>query len=112
MTSKRRHKRDTVPAQLIGVFADAVRIGATSFRLQPNPPYIMASISAGMRAMEIDFESGSGEEMIEFLLSQICDRKHKMGGFVMDYADKLYPCEVTADRVRSPQWIELSWTCS
>ena len=112
MTTKRRSKPDKVPPQLIGVFADAVRIGATSFRLQPNPPYVMASISAGLRAMEIDFESCSGKKMIEFLVGQISDREHNTGSFVMDYGDKLYPCDVTVERVRNPQWLEVRWTCS
>jgi hypothetical protein len=111
MSAKPRPKPDTVPPQLIGVFTDAIRIGATSFRLEPNPPYVMASISAGGRAIEIDFESWSGEEMIEFLLRHICDRQHKTGSFVMDYTDKLYPCEVTAERVRNPKWLEVEWTC-
>jgi hypothetical protein len=112
MSTKHRSKLDPVPQQLIGVFADAVRIGATSFRLQPNPPYIMASISAGMRAMEIDFESWSGKEMIEFLVGQISDREHNTGSFVMDYGNKLYPCEVIVERVRNPHWLEVRWTCS
>ena len=62
--------------------------------------------------MEIDFEGWSGKEMIEFLLRQMSDRRHKTGGFVMDYEHKLYPCEVTAERVRNPKWLEVGWTCS
>ena len=112
MSTKRRPKPDAVPPQLMGVFADAIGLGATSFRLESAPPYVMASISAGARAVEIDFESWSGKEMIEFLLRQISDRQYKSGGFVIDYAEKLYPCEVTAERLRSPQWLEVKWTCS
>ncbi len=110
MSTKRRPKADTVPPQLIGIFADAIRIGATAFRLEFNPPYTMASMSAGGRAMEIDFESWSGKEMREFLLSTISDRRYKTGSFVMDYEGKLYACEVTAEKLRNPQWLEVRWT--
>lgn len=110
MSVKRRPKADVVPPQLIGVFADAIRIGATAFRLELNPPHIMASISAGGRAIEIDFESWSGKEMIKFLLGTVSDRQHKTGSFVMDYEQKLYACEVTVERLRNPQWLEVRWT--
>ena len=42
MTKKQIEKTVTVPSQLIGVHVDAVAIGATTFRLKPNPPHIMA----------------------------------------------------------------------
>ena len=66
MTKKRIQKTPPVPPQLIGVHVDAVAIGATSFRLEPNPPHIMASFSVPSRASEIDFEHWAGQEMMDY----------------------------------------------
>ena len=70
MTKKRIQKTHPVPPQLIGVHVDAVAIGATSFRLVPNPPHIMASFSTASQAGEIDFENSAGQEMLSW-----CEQK-------------------------------------
>lgn len=49
-----KKKQSQVPPQLIGIVADAVAIGATTFRLEPNPPHTMASFAAGSQAMEME----------------------------------------------------------
>ena len=110
MTKKRIQKTHPVPPQLIGVHLDAVAIGATSFRLEPNPPHIMASFSVPSRACEIDFESWGGQEMLDYLRGQITDPKAKTGSFVLEYEGKRYQCRVTVDRMRSPERAEVNWT--
>lgn len=109
MTKKRIEKPVTVPPQLIGVLADAVAIGATAFRLEPNPPHIMASFSVPSQAGEIDFEAWAGREMIRYLLGKITGPKAKTGSFVLEYEGKQYQCRVTVDRMRNPQRAEVSW---
>jgi hypothetical protein len=109
MTKKRIQRTGTLPPQLIGVLADAVAIGATAFRLEPNPPHIMASFSVPSRAVEIDFESWGGQEMIDYLRGQITDPKAKTGSFVLEYEGKRYQCRVMVDRTRNPQRAEVSW---
>ena len=109
MKKKRIKKTDTVPPQLIGVHVDAVAIGATTFRLEPNPPHIMASFSTASQAAEIDFESWGGQEMIDYLLGKITNPKAKTGNFVLEYEGKRYQCRVTVDRMRNPQRAEVSW---
>ena len=110
MTKRRIQKAGTVPPQLIGLHFDAVAIGATSFRLEPNPPHIMASFSVPSRACEIDFESWGGQEMLDYLREQITDQKAKTGSFVLEYEGKRYQCRVTIDRMRNPERAEVSWT--
>lgn len=68
MTNKHSKKQDAAPPQLIGVLADALAMGATSFRLEFNPAHIMASFAAGSQATEIDSEARSGQEMLDFTL--------------------------------------------
>ena len=105
------HKKDSpVPAQLIGILADAVAIGATGFRLEPNPPYIMASFAAGSRATEIDFEVWSGREMMHFLAGQVTDAKNKSGQFEVECDGKRYACRVVLDRTRGAKQAEVTWT--
>ena len=67
MKNTPRKKDSRVPPQPIGILADAVAIGATAFRLEPNPPGIMASFAAGSQAVEIDFEASAGCEIMDFL---------------------------------------------
>ncbi len=67
MRTAPRENEKQAPPQLVGILADAVAIGATAFRLEPNPPHTMASLAAGSQAAEIDFESWSGREMLDFL---------------------------------------------
>lgn len=110
MTKKRIEKTDSAPPQLIGVHLDAVAIGATAFRLEPNPPHIMASFTAGNQATEIDFESWSGQEMISYLLGKITNPKAKTGSFVLAYGGRSYQCRVAVDQKRNPQRMEVSWT--
>jgi len=110
MTKKRTEKTGAVPPQLVGVHLDAVAIGATAFRLEPNPPRIMASFAAGNQATEIDFESWSGQEMITYLLGKIIDPKAKAGSFVLEYDGRRYQCQVTVDQKRNPQRVEVTWT--
>jgi hypothetical protein len=110
MTKKRIQKTGTVPSQLIGIHVDAVAIGATAFRLEPNPPHIMASFSVPSRATEIDFENWAGREMIRYLLGQITDSKARTGSFVLEYEGRRYQCRVTVDRMRNPQRAEVTWT--
>ena len=110
MTKKRIGKTGTVPPQLAGVHLDAVAIGATAFRLEPNPPRIMASFAAGNQATEIDFESWSGQEMIGYLLGKITNPKAKTGSFVLEYDGRSYQCPVTVDRKHNPQRVEVAWT--
>ena len=110
MKKKRIQKTHPVPPQLIGVHVDAVAIGATFFRLEPNPPHIMASFSVPSRACEIDFESWGGQEMLDYLREQITDQKAKTGSFVLEYEGKRYQCRVTVDRMRGPERAEVTWT--
>jgi hypothetical protein len=109
MTKKAAKKTAKVPPQLIGVHVDAVQIGATSFRLEPNPPQIMASFSTDSRATEIDFEGWAGQEMIDYLLGQISQETGKTGSFVLEYESHRYKCTVAIDRKRSPRWLEVTW---
>ena len=109
--SKAHPKKSTqVPPQLIGIVADAVAMGATAFRLEPNLPYTIASFSAGSQATEIDFEAWSGREMMDFLVSQVTDPKKKTGQFELEYDGKRYACRVVLDRARGPRQAEVTWT--
>lgn len=110
MRQSRRNKKDKVPPQLIGVLADAVAMGATSFRLQTNLPRIMASFSAGSQATEIDFEAWSGREMMDYLAAQVSDRESRTGRFTLEYLGRQYECQVTMDRRRDPQQADVAWT--
>src|ERR1035441_10649842 len=103
-----RKKDSRVPPQLIGVLADAVAIGATSFRLEPNPPHIMASFAAGSRATEIDFEAWSGQEMMRFLADQVTDLRNKSGQFEVEYDGKRYACRVVLNRTRGAKLAEVT----
>ncbi len=103
-------KENQVPPQLIGIIADAVAIGASAFRLEPHPPHIMASFAAGSQAAEIDFEAGSGREMMDFLADQVTDSKSKTGQFEVECGGKRYACRVVLDRTRSARQADVTWT--
>jgi hypothetical protein len=103
-------KVSQVPPQLIGILADAVAIGATAFRLEPNPPHTMASFAAGSQAREIDFEAWSGREMMDFLAAQVTDRKSKAGQFALECDGKRYACRVVLDWTRGAKQAEVTWT--
>ena len=109
MSKPHRKERNPVPPQLVGILADAVGIGATSFRIEPNPPHMMASFSKGSRAMEIDFEDWAGQEMMDFFVKQVRDRKTKAGQFGLEHDGRRYECQVTLDRMRDPQQAEVAW---
>jgi hypothetical protein len=98
-----------VPPQLIGILADAVAIGATGFRLEPNPPHIMASFAAGSQATEIDFEAWSGREMMDFLAGQVTDPVNRAGQFEVECDAKRYVCRVVLDRTRGAKQAEVTW---
>ena len=110
MKNTPRKKDSRVPPQLIGILADAVAIGATAFRLEPNPPHIMASFAAGSQAAEIDFEAWSGREMMHFLAGQVTDLKNKSGEFEVECGGKRYVCRVVLDRTRGAKQAEVTWT--
>ncbi len=105
-----RLNKDQLPPQLIGILADAGAIGATAFRLEPNPPYTMASFAEGEQACEIDFEEWSGQEMLKYLASQVTDSKTKTGRFVVEYNGKRYAYHFTLDRMRGPKQADVTWT--
>lgn len=108
--SRTKKQPSAVPPQLIGILADAVAIGATTFRLEPNPPHTMASFAEGMQAQEIDFEAWSGREMMDFLLRQVTDVKRRTGRFEVECDGKRYMCKVALDRIRNPVQAEVTWT--
>ena len=110
--SKTRPKenRRQVPPQLIGILADAVAIGSTAFRLEPNLPHTMASFAAGSQAQEIDFEAWAGREMMDFLVDQVSDSKNKTGQFEVECDGKRYACRVVLDRARGTTRAEVTWT--
>ncbi len=110
MRKSPRNKKGKVPPQLVGILADAVAIGATSFRLQTAPSQTMASFSAGSQAMEIDFEAWSGREMTDYLTAQVSDWKSRTGRFTLEYDGRPYECQVTLDRRRDPQQADVAWT--
>ena len=110
MSRAQPKKANQVPPQLIGIVADAVAIGATAFRLEPNPPHTMASFSAGSQATEIDFEAWSGREMMDFLVGRVTDPKKKTGQFEMECDGKRYACRVVVNRVRGATQAEVTWT--
>ena len=97
-----------LPPQLIGVHEDALRISATAFKLQQFPTLIMASCSTQGHAVEIDFETAAGQEMIDYIVAQSKPRNGK-GRFVLDYEGKQFKCSVTTDGNRSPCWVEVCW---
>jgi hypothetical protein len=103
------HKAGKAPPQFVGILADALAMGATTFRLEPNPPHTMASFSAGSRAAEIDFEAWSGREMMDFLADQVRDRKEKTGRFEVELDGTTYACRVVLDRLRGATRAEVSW---
>jgi hypothetical protein len=110
MKNTPREKDSRVPPQLIGILADAVAIGATAFRLEPNPPHVMASFGAGSRATEIDFEAWSGREMMRFLADQVTDAKNKTGQFEVECDGKRYACRVVLDQTRGAKQAKVTWT--
>ena len=110
MNNTPRQKNSQVPPQLIWILADAVAIGATAFRLEPNPQYIMASFSVGLRATEIDFEAWSGRDMMRYLAGQMTDLKNKSGRFEVEYNGKRYACRVVLNRTRGAKQAEVTWT--
>ena len=107
---KARPKAGRAPPQLVGILADAVAVGATAFRLEPNPPHTMASFAAGSQATEIDFEAWSGHEMMTFLADQVMDRKERLGNFEVELDGKTYTCRVVLDRLRGASRAEVTWT--
>jgi hypothetical protein len=109
MSKARLKEASQVPPQLIGIVADAVAIGATGFRLEPNPPHTMASFSVGSQAMEIDFEAWSGREMMDFLVGQVTDPKKKTGQFELKCDGKMYACRVVLNRARDATQAEVIW---
>ena len=102
--------KDAVPSELIGVLAEAFAMGATSFRLEPNPPHITASFSAGSHATEIDFYARGGRKILEYLAGRVAGPRRKTGRFVLELYGKRYECKVTVDRKRDPQQAEVTWT--
>ncbi len=98
-----------VPPQLIGVYEDALRVGAKSFCLEPSGDAVMASFSVPGSAAEIDFEAGAGKEMIDWLRGQPPLKKGASRKLVLAYADHRQDCRVTADPKRGPQWLEVTW---
>lgn len=105
----RRPKTDMkVPPQLIGVQEDALRINATAFKLQRFPTLIMASCSSQNQAMEIDFETAAGQEMIDYIIAQSAPRNGK-GRFVLEYEGRQFTCSVITDGNRKPAWLEVCW---
>jgi hypothetical protein len=110
MKQARSKKAGKAPPQLVGILADAVAMGATAFRLEPNPPHTMASFAAGSQATEIDFEAWSGQEMMAFLAEQVMDRKEKTGSFEVELDGKTYTCRVVVDRLRSTSQALITWT--
>lgn len=109
MSKSRRTKVNQVPPQLIGILVDAMAIGATSFRLVPNPPHTMATFGTVSQAIEIDFEAWSEREMMDFLAAQVTDAKKKTGQFVMEVDGKRYACRVAVDRKRGAKQAEVTW---
>ena len=109
MSKSRGKKGGQAPPQLIGILADALARGATSFRLEPNPPYLMASFAAGSRAMEIDFEPWAGREIMDYIAGQVTDPKLNAGRFVLEYNGRRYTCRFTLDRKRDPQQADVAW---
>ena len=109
MSKARVRSPDEVPPQLIGILADAVNLGATAFRLEPNPPHTMASFAVKSKAVEIDFEAWSGREMMLYLASRVTDSKQGKGEFQMEYAGKRYACTVVLGGRRQAQTAEVTW---
>ncbi|MDZ7582716.1 MAG: hypothetical protein U5R30_19565 [Deltaproteobacteria bacterium] len=109
MGKSRRTKVSQVPPQLIGILADAIAIGAASFRLVPNPPHTMATFGTGSQAVEIDFEAWSGREMMGFLDAQVTDAKKKTSQFIMEVDGKRHACRVAVDRMRGAKQAEVTW---
>ena len=52
----------------------------------------MASCAAGSQATEIDFESWSGQEMLDYLAYQVTDLQKGTGRFVLEYEGTRYAC--------------------
>ena len=102
--------KDAVPSELIGVLAEAFAMGATSFRLEPNPPHMTASFSAGPRATQIDFHARNGRKMLDYLAGRVAGPRRKTGQFVLELYGKRYECKVALDRWRDPQQAEVTWT--
>ena len=97
-----------LPPQLIGVHEDALRIMATAFKIERMPALVMASCSSPNQAMEIDFEPGAGQEMIDYIVAR-SDLRNRWGRFALEYEGKRFDCAVTADRNRNPTWVSVSW---
>src|SRR3989338_2740343 len=58
-----------VPPQLIGVHEDAVKIGATSFRLETFPTHVMASFTGGIGMNNIE----ESQEYVFCVQNDDCD---------------------------------------
>jgi len=97
-----------LPAQLIGVHEDALRINATHFAIDKFASIVMASCSNQNEAIEIDFEMAAGQEMIDYIVAQSELRKGR-GKFQLEYEGKRFNCTVTSDGRRKPKWVQMSW---
>ncbi len=58
--------------------------------------------------MEIDFETGAGQEMIDYIVAQSNLRNGK-GNFLLEYDGNQFRCKVTTDGNRNPSWVEVCW---
>jgi hypothetical protein len=97
-----------LPPQLIGVHLDALRTNAVAFKIERFPSLVMASCSSQNQAMEIDFEIGAGQEMIDYIVAQGGIRNGK-GGFLLEYEGNRFNCTVATDGQKTPAWVEVSW---
>ena len=97
-----------LPPQLIGVHEDALRVKATAFKIEQFPTLIMASCSVQDQAVEIDFETRAGQEMIDYVVARSAPRNGK-GKFVLEYEGKKFNCTVATDGRRQPAWVEVHW---
>ena len=97
----------TVPPQLLGVINDAMRITATSFRLETFPTHLMASFAAESQAMEIDFETEAGQEMTDYLMAQAT--AGSTDRITLEHGNRRLECLVSFDKKRRPSWVQVSW---
>ena len=97
-----------LPPQLIGVHEDALRIMATAYKIERMATLVMASCSSPNQAMEIDFEPGAGQEMIDYIVAQ-SDLRNRRGRFALEHEGKRFDCSVTADKNRNPTCVSVSW---
>lgn len=65
------------------------------------------AFAAGSNAMEIDFESWPGREMMDFLTSQITDPETKTGEFDLEFEGRRYVCRFVLDRTHGAKQAEV-----